>query len=152
TARPLLTPGEILQLPADEGLLLVSGVAPIRAQKLQYFTDRNFVARRLPPPTLASGGYADAPPIRAHDWPSEARTTHPSLDTSWSEMVTGEEDTPRTRQISRTKTKTHPRQLNDLPLFADLPIEAEAAPQADVSRSLGDNDDTIVQFPGGVRV
>jgi type IV secretion system protein VirD4 len=152
TARPLLTPGEILQLPADKGLLLVSGVAPIRAQKLQYFTDRNFIARCLPPPVLASGRYADAPPIRVHDWPSGPRTTHPKLDTSGAEMVAGEEDTPRTQQISRTKTKTHPRLLNDLPLFADHPIEAEAAPQADVGRSLGDNDDTIVQFPGGVRV
>ncbi len=150
TARPLLTPGEILQLPADEGLLLVSGVAPIRAQKLQYFADRNFIARRLPPPTLASGGYADTPPIRAHDWPSEPRTTHPKLDTSWSEMVTGDEDPPRTRQIARTKTK--PSRLHDLPLFADRPIEAEAAPQAEFGRSLGDDDDTIVQFPGGVRV
>jgi type IV secretion system protein VirD4 len=152
TARPLLTPGEILQLPADEGLLLVSGVAPIRAQKLQYFADRNFIARRLPPPTLTSGDYADAPPIRTHDWPSGPRTTHPKLDTSGAEMVAGEEDTPRTRQISRTKTKTHPRLLNDLPLFADHPIEAEAAPQGEVGRSLGGDDDTIVQFPGGVRV
>ncbi|MGE0768113.1 MAG: type IV secretory system conjugative DNA transfer family protein, partial [Hyphomicrobiaceae bacterium] len=150
TARPLLTPGEILQLPADEGLLLVSGVAPIRAQKLQYFTDRNFIARRLPPPTLASGGYADTPLIRAHDWPSEPRATHPKLDTSWSEMVTGEEDPPRTRQITRMKSKS--TQLHDLPLFADRPIEAEAAPQIEVGRSLGDDDDTIVQFPGGVRV
>ena len=150
TARPLLTPGEILQLPADEGLLLVSGVAPIRAQKLQYYADRNFLARRLPPPTLTSGGYADTPPIRTHDWPSEPRTTHPKLDTSWSEMVTGEEDPPRTRQITRAKAK--PTQIHDLPLFADRPIEAEAAPQTEVGTSLGDDDDTIVQFPGGVRV
>ena len=99
---------------------------------------------------LASGAYADVPPIRAHDWPSDPRTTHPKLDKSWSEMVTGDEDPPRTRQIARTKTK--PSQLHDLPLFADRPIEAEAAPQAEVGRSLGDDDDTIVQFPGGVRV
>ncbi len=151
TARPLLTPGEILQLPADEGLLLVSGVAPIRAPKLQYYADRNFIARRLPPPTLASGGYADTPPIRPHDWPSEPRTTHPKLDTSWSEMVTGEEDPPRTRQITRTKTKTQP-QIHDLPLFADRPIDSDTAPPADVGRSLNGDDDTIVQFPGGVRV
>jgi type IV secretion system protein VirD4 len=150
TARPLLTPGEILQLPADEGLLLVSGVAPIRTQKLQYYADRNFLARRLPPPTLKSGGYADTPPIRTHDWPSETRTTHPKLDTSWSEMVTGEEDPPRTRQITRAKAK--PTQIHDLPLFADRPIEAEAAPQTEIGTSLGDDDDTIVRFPGGVRV
>jgi type IV secretion system protein VirD4 len=150
TARPLLTPGEILQLPADEGLVLVSGAAPIRAQKLQYFADRNFLARRLPPPKLVSGGYADTPPLRAHDWPSEALATHPKLDKSWSDTLTGEDDAPRTRQIARTKTK--PSKLHDLPLFADLPIEAKTAPQTNVSLSLGDDEDTIVQFPGGVRV
>ncbi|MBN9262550.1 MAG: IncP-type conjugal transfer protein TraG, partial [Hyphomicrobium sp.] len=150
TARPLLTPGEILQLPANDALVLVSGVAPIRAHKLQYYADRNFLARRLPAPTLISGGYADTPPSRAHDWPSEVRPTHPKLDKSWSEMVTGEEDPPRTRQIARTKAKS--TQVSDLPLFADLETEAKAAPQADVGPSLGDDDDTIVQFPGGVRV
>ncbi|MCL4765428.1 MAG: IncP-type conjugal transfer protein TraG [Hyphomicrobiaceae bacterium] len=149
TARPLLTPGEILQLPAKDALVLVSGLAPIRAQKLQYYSDRNFLARRAAPPVLASGGYADAPPARAHDWSGEARTTHPELDKSWSEMVIGAEDPPRTRQITPAKSK--PRQLHDLPLFADRPIEAESAPRADAGRSLGD-DDTIVQFPGGVRV
>ncbi len=152
TARPLLTPGEILQLPADEGLVLVSGVAPIRAQKLQYYADRNFLARRLPAPTLASVGYADRPRIRAHDWSIEARPTHPKLDKSWSQTATGEEDPPRALQIARAKAKPKARQVHDLPLFADLPIETKAAPQTDVGRSLGDDDDTIVQFPGGVRI
>ena len=152
TARPLLTPGEILQFPADEGLVLVSGVAPIRAQKLQYYADRNFLARRLPAPMLASGGYADTPPLRAHDWSSEARATHPKLDKAWLEKTTGEEDPPRTLQIARTKAKLKTHLVHDLPLFADFETEAEAAPQTDVGCSLGDEDDTIVQFPGGVRV
>ena len=33
TPRPLLTPGEVLQLPSDEALVLVSGAPPIRAQE-----------------------------------------------------------------------------------------------------------------------
>jgi type IV secretion system protein VirD4 len=127
-------------------------VAPIRAQKLQYYADRNFLARRLPAPTLASDGYADTPPIRAHDWPSEPRATHPKLDKSWAGMGTGEGDQPRTRQIARAKAKSTPTPVSDLPLFADLETEAKAAPQADVGPSLGDDDDTIVQFPGGVRI
>ena len=150
TARPLLTPGEILQLPANDALVLVSGLAPIRAQKLQYYTDRNFLARCLPPPKLTQGGYGDTPPTRTHDWSLSPRTTHPKLDTSWSEMVTGEEDQPRPRQIARTKTKSS--QMHDLPLFADLAMEAKSAPQAAAGPSPGDEDDTIVQFPGGVRV
>src|SRR5690606_13312066 len=125
-------------------------VAPIRARKLQYYADLNFLARRLPAPTLASGGYADAPPIRAHDWPSETRTTHPKLDKAWSETATAEEDPPRTRQIARTKSKAKPRQVSDLPLFADLGTEAKTAPQPHVGPSR-DDDDTIVPFPGGAR-
>ena len=52
TARPLLTPGEVMQLPPIEAIAMVSGVAPIRAQKLQYFRDQNFTARRLAPPDI----------------------------------------------------------------------------------------------------
>jgi len=69
TARPLLTPGEVMQLPHTDELVLVSGLAPIRAQKLRYFEDANFTARILPAPRLTRGvGYADRPPARAHDW------------------------------------------------------------------------------------
>jgi len=152
TARPLLTPGEILQFPANDALVLVSGSAPIRAQKLQYYTDRNFLARRLPPPSLASDGYADTPPIRAHDWPSKLRTTHPKLGRSWSEIATSEEDPPRTLQIGRTRAKTKRRQESDLPLFADLGTEAKTAPQTHVGPSLADDGDTIVPFPEGARI
>ena len=39
TARPLLTPGEVMQLPPDDELVLVSGCHPIRAKKARYFED-----------------------------------------------------------------------------------------------------------------
>ncbi len=45
TSRPLLTPGEVMQLPADDELVMVSGAPPIRAKKLRYYTDRNFTER-----------------------------------------------------------------------------------------------------------
>jgi len=40
-----MTPGEVLQLPTDAALVLVSGTPPIRARKLDYYTDRNFTER-----------------------------------------------------------------------------------------------------------
>ncbi len=40
TARPLLTPGEVMQLPSDDELVLVSGCHPIRAKKARYYEDR----------------------------------------------------------------------------------------------------------------
>ena len=53
TARPLLTPGEIMQLPPDDELVLVSGYHPIRAKKARYFEDPQMKGRILPPPRLA---------------------------------------------------------------------------------------------------
>ncbi|MBJ3764565.1 conjugal transfer protein TraG [Maribius pontilimi] len=53
TARPLLTPGEIMQLPSTGEVVLVSGAPPIRAQKARYYEDRQLNARILPPPRLA---------------------------------------------------------------------------------------------------
>ncbi len=52
TARPLLTPGEVMQLPPDDELVLMSGCAPIRAKKARYFEDPEMTARILPPPAL----------------------------------------------------------------------------------------------------
>ena len=68
TARPLLTPGEVMQLPSDEAVVMLSGLAPIRAKKLRYFTDANFQSRVLPAPRLQPGRYADAPEPRVDDW------------------------------------------------------------------------------------
>lgn len=52
TARPLLTPGEVMQLPPDDELVLISGCPPIRAKKARYFEDPEMQARILPPPAL----------------------------------------------------------------------------------------------------
>src|SRR3546814_19036202 len=68
TARPLLTQGEVMQLPPADELVLVSGMAPIRAKKLQYYKDANFRSRLVPPPALAIGDYPDRPKGRPDDW------------------------------------------------------------------------------------
>lgn len=73
TARPLLTPGEVMQLPPSDELVLVSGLAPIRAKKLRYYEDRNFTARLLPAPVLSDARYADCPPPRPNDWEGMVR-------------------------------------------------------------------------------
>lgn len=75
TARPLLTPGEIMQLPASDEIVMVSGLAPIRAKKLQYYKDSNFTARVLAAPLLGDGIYADRPSRRDHDWSGLAGRT-----------------------------------------------------------------------------
>jgi type IV secretion system protein VirD4 len=70
TARPLLTPGEVMQLPPDQAVVQVSGLAPIRAQKIRYFADPRLAERVKPPP-------ADLEPISA------------GPASPWREVVTG---------------------------------------------------------------
>jgi len=82
TARPLLTPGEVMQLPPADELVLVSGLAPIRARKLRYYQDRNFSARVLPAPELAEHGYLDRPAARPDDWSGLVRGPHIRLATA----------------------------------------------------------------------
>ncbi len=68
TARPLLTPGEVMQLPPEDEVVMVSGHPPIKAKKLRYYLDRNFTGRVLKAPVLVAGTYADRPATRADDW------------------------------------------------------------------------------------
>ncbi len=79
TARPLLTPGEVMQLPPSDELVLVSGLAPIRARKLRYYEDRNFTARVLTAPVLSDRAYADRPASRPDDWGGQVRGPHLEL-------------------------------------------------------------------------
>lgn len=56
TARPLLTPGEVMQLPPDDEIVMVAGIPPIRTKKARYFEDARFKERVLSaPPTGVTG-------------------------------------------------------------------------------------------------
>jgi type IV secretion system protein VirD4 len=72
TARPLLTPGEVMQLPPDDELVLMSGCQPIRAKKARYYEDPELKARILPPPELswpaALATSKRSEPRPKHDW------------------------------------------------------------------------------------
>lgn len=74
TARQLLTPGEVMQLPPSDELVLVSGLPPIRAKKLRYYEDQNFTERVLPAPVLRERAHADSPASRPHDWSGQVRS------------------------------------------------------------------------------
>ncbi|KXV49998.1 conjugal transfer protein TraG [Gluconobacter albidus] len=74
TARPLLTPGEVMQLPPTDELLLVAGVAPVRAKKARYYEDARFMERVLPPPATATQRPSTPP---SDDW-SARETMAPS--------------------------------------------------------------------------
>ncbi len=75
TARQLLTPGEVMQLPASDELILLSGCPPILAKKLRYYADRNFIERLRTPPVQDKG--LTTP--RSDDWKDHIRTVHEDL-------------------------------------------------------------------------
>ena len=98
TPRPLITPGEVLQLPADAALVLVSGTPPIRARKLAYFTDRNFTQRCLPPPPLRPISERQATRAIVDDWSGRTRSTDARLEQPWSDLVSSGSRTPEPEQ------------------------------------------------------
>jgi type IV secretion system protein VirD4 len=55
-ARPLLTAGEVMQFPSSDELVLVSGLAPVRAKKARYYEDKQLESRIVRPPSLATAG------------------------------------------------------------------------------------------------
>ena len=66
TARPLMTPGEIMQLPPTDEIVMVAGTPPIRATKARYYEDARFQERILTPPDLVAAPLAPSP--SADDW------------------------------------------------------------------------------------
>ncbi|HFJ0418690.1 TPA: conjugal transfer protein TraG [Pseudomonas aeruginosa] len=136
-ARPLLTPGEVMQLPPDEAVVMVSGHPPIKARKLRYYEDENFTRRVLPPPALATGRYADAPPARPDDWSGLAIPAVPAAPASASADDLGDADDggPRRQPELSEVAEYHPEQTalaNDLALLDDddlpLPLPGQLDP------------------------
>jgi len=130
TARPLLTPGEVMQLPPDDAVVMVSSLPPIKAKKLRYYTDTNFQRRVLPPPALSIGHYADVPPSRPDDWSDLAIPTvsaAPALAPIGGDEGLADDGGPR-RQPELAEVDTHitalDPQASDLTLLDDddLPL------------------------------
>lgn len=63
TARQLLTPGEVMQLPPSDEIVMVAGTPPIRAKKARYYEDVRFAERVLAPPALVRPAVA-----KPDDW------------------------------------------------------------------------------------
>jgi type IV secretion system protein VirD4 len=65
TSRPLLTQGEILQLPETDEIVMLSGSPPIKAKKARYYADPRLQARILPPP---GSGHNKSSNPQTDDW------------------------------------------------------------------------------------
>ncbi len=81
TARQLMTPGEVMQLPPEDEIILLSGFPPIKAKKLRYYKDKNFTGRVTPPPTLPPNGpYPLSPARTVSDWTEDGEAMTRSVD------------------------------------------------------------------------
>jgi type IV secretion system protein VirD4 len=89
TSRALLTPGEVMQLPADEAIVLVSGTPPIRAKKLRYFADQNFLDRCAPPVRACGVNRQRRRVLGTAGWGHATRTEHPTLRRAFEAVEAG---------------------------------------------------------------
>ncbi|MGD0461651.1 MAG: type IV secretory system conjugative DNA transfer family protein [Tepidisphaeraceae bacterium] len=74
--RPLLSPGDIRELPVDDQLLFVTGYKPMRVKKVRYYNEATFMKRVLPAPDQSL--YLNVPTKFKIDWLRE-RAKGPEL-------------------------------------------------------------------------
>jgi len=135
TARQLLTPGEVMQLPSEDEIILVSGVSPIRANKIRYYSDKNFKSRVSPAPVLNGPNhpYGDCPPPRRDDWGGVTAIVHNDLMEKV-ETATGEKnenaDDGKERKIDREKPIEPKSETENEPLISvrDLDLTGQSEP------------------------
>ena len=137
TARQLLTPGEVMQLSPNEEIVMLSGVAPIKAKKLRYYEDRNFSARVLPAPRLGGSGiYGDRPNPRGNDWGGSALTPDARLkarvdaDSPDADSVDGGLQQQRAPELDAQAHKAPEQQQLDLPAPGDDDLDSAADKRA----------------------
>ena len=101
TARQLITPGEIMQLPSNQELILLSGFSPIKADKVRYYSDKNFTGRVSSPPEISPGGYGGLSPNTPCVWGIETR---PVDDRLYTEIEKSEQNKIASALNSKTNT------------------------------------------------
>jgi type IV secretion system protein VirD4 len=117
TARPLLTPGEVMQLPLDEELVLISGCSPIRAKKVRYFEDERFRERLVrPAKSDGIGAFRNS----RNDW-SELQLTTTASD----ELVAT--NGPRNADSADDQANSGIRREPELPQHEEVALESARA-------------------------
>jgi type IV secretion system protein VirD4 len=114
TARPLLTPGEVMQLPPTDEIVMVAGTPPIRAKKARYYEDARFKERILAPPKLVIQKQG-----RPDDWTSLPVPAQPQIG--------GVTPAPETQDDDPTESerRRQPELSRAQPVEKATPIENE---------------------------
>ena len=128
TPRPLLTPGEVMQLPPGDQLVLMSGCPALRAKKARYFEDRRFTERVLPPP-------------------QPGRTPAALATDEWSALPLRQSPEAQAAEVHRQGEDTANSGLRrepDLPEHVAIANEATAAaPASEFDVLIDDTDDSV---------
>ena len=133
TARQLLTPGEIMQLPPDDEIVMVAGTPPIRAKKARYYTDPRLMERILPPPDPAKIAVS----ARPDGW-SVLKPLKPDTALAAATEPTGKED--------EDKANSSLRREPELPDHIEIVHEKkEPEPENEFRHLLGDDQEEIAR-------
>lgn len=132
TARPLLTPGEVMQLPPTDEIVMVAGTPPIRAKKARYYEDLRFTERVLTPPDPAKSGRSP----RSDGWselkPQTSDTVLPAeIEDAANSGLRREPELPD--HIAIAKETTDPRSAEEFANLLDDESD-DAASQARILR------------------
>ncbi|MDU7523949.1 MAG: conjugal transfer protein TraG, partial [Roseomonas mucosa] len=114
TARQLLTPGEIMQLPPTDEIVMVAGTPPIRAKKARYYEDARFKERILTPPTIVPPKQA-----RPDDWTALPLPARPVIAEAKPGADAGDEDP------TDSERRQQPELSRVKPVEKKVPIENE---------------------------
>jgi type IV secretion system protein VirD4 len=95
TARQLLTPGEVMQLPATDEIVMVSGVQPIRATKARYYEDPRLQKRIMKPPNVTAAAKS-----LPDDWSTLTTVARPpAVATGWAKQDLANGGVPREPEL-----------------------------------------------------
>ena len=126
SARALLTPGEVMQLPPSDAIVMVAGIHPVRARKARYYEDVRLTERIVPPP-----GIWHADDLPADDWSTRAVSVRPVLDASDLPIVfTGDDEDP---------TESEKRRQPELNRSTPAQIEPANEGEFDADRDTDEN-------------
>jgi type IV secretion system protein VirD4 len=128
TARPLLTPGEVMQLPPTDEIVMVSGVHPIRAKKARYYEDTRLQERILPPPVPARSTER-----RSDDWSSRRLPPRPPAPELRDDDAADDED-PKTADRRRQPELDQETALKNQPLENEFALDPTDELEEDAPR------------------
>lgn len=119
TQRMLMTPGEIMQMPASKQIVLVSGQPPIMCDKLRYYADQNFIGRIAPAPICE--------PVAGIDVKSDPVATPTKAERSGDDQTGGHERVPEFARANPKQTDISQPELSH---------EIEDGPDAQADQAL----------------